>query len=224
MGRHEIPVPPDDLLVIGAETLGLRLNAEQCAAFRTYREELLRWAARTSLTALRTPHEIVRAGFLDSLGCAPLIPSGARRALDVGSGSGFPALPLKLVRPDLAFTLVEASRKKCTFLRHIVRNLGMADVSVLNCRVEALSSDPHHVGAYDVAFARAVAPPPEQARLVRPFLRPGGSFLLQVGVVRASGQTPADLLGPGYTTGKTFSLPDALGRSGRRVLEWRRIA
>src|SRR5574337_1716541 len=115
MELHDDPRPgPDDLLVMGALALGFDLTPGQVAAFRTYREEIARWSARTNLTALREPGDIVRAGFLDSLACLPLIPPGAKCALDVGSGAGFPALPLKIVRPDMSFTLVEASRKKAT--------------------------------------------------------------------------------------------------------------
>lgn len=229
--RHGARPGPDDLLVAGAITLGLRLSSEQVAAFRTYREEILRWSAQTNLTALRQPEDIVRAGFLDSLACLPLIPPGTRRTLDVGSGAGFPGLPLKLLRPDLSFTLVEASRKKATFLQHVVRRLGLAEVRVVQQRAEDLAGDPAERGAYDLALARAVASPPEQARLVRPFLRAGGLFLLQTGPrplrrsSEAGGPAPGSmdrLLGPGFELVRELQLPSSLGRPGRRVLAFRR--
>lgn len=212
---------PDELLVAGALSLGLYLDPEQVAAFRAYREEIARWSARMSLTALRDPEDVVRAGFLDSLACLPLIPSGAQRVLDLGSGAGFPALPLKLLRRDLAFTLVEASRKKASFLHHMVRSLRLAEVRVIQRRVEALAGDPTEQGAYDLALARAVAPPPEQGRLVRPFLGPGGLFLLQAG----PGPLDPDGLDrlAGFEPAGEFALPAALGRPGRRVLALRRL-
>jgi 16S rRNA (guanine527-N7)-methyltransferase len=213
---------PEDLLVAGAAGLGLRLAPGQVAAFRVYREEIGRWSARANLTALRRAEEIVRDGFLDSLACLPAIPPGARRALDVGSGAGFPALPLKLARTELAFTLVEASRKKATFLRHMVRTLGLADVRVIQRRAEAVAEDPRESGAYDVALARAVAPPPEQARLVRPFLRTGGLYLAQIGPGPLDPEALARLLDLGFEVERDVALPAPLGRPGRRVLALRR--
>lgn len=213
---------PDDLLVTGALALGLHLTPSQVAAFRTYLQEITRWSARLNLTALREPEDIVRAGFLDSLACLPLIPTDARRALDIGSGAGFPGLPLKLVRPDLSFTLVEASRKKATFLQHIVRQLGLAAVRVIRRRAEELAGDPEEVGAYDLALARAVAPPPEQGRLVRPFLRPGGLFLVQVGAGAVDAGVLERLLGLGFEMVRELALPPSLGRPGRQVLALRR--
>ncbi len=220
---HGLRPGHDDLLVAGARALGLHLAPSQVAAFATYREEVTRWSGRTSLTALREPEDVVRAGFLDSLACAPLIPPDAKRALDVGSGAGFPGLPLKLVRPDLTFTLVEASRKKATFLHHIVRRLGLAGVRVVQRRAEDLAGDPGEAGAYDLALARAVAAPPEQGRLVRPFLRTGGLFLLQAGPRSPAPGAPERLLGAGYERVRELALPPSLGLPGRRVLAFRRV-
>jgi 16S rRNA (guanine527-N7)-methyltransferase len=214
----------DDLLVAGARALGLHLTSVQVAAFAIYLEEIIRWSARTNLTALRRPEEIVRAGFLDSLACLPLIPPEASRAVDVGSGAGFPGLPLKLARPELSFTLVEASRKKVTFLHHVVRRLGLAGVRVLQRRAEELAADPEEAGAYDLALARAVAPPPDQGRLVRPFLRAGGIFLAQAGPGPLAPETLERLAGLGFEAVRELSLPTRLGRTGCRVLALRRTA
>ncbi|RPJ23169.1 MAG: hypothetical protein EHM35_17545, partial [Planctomycetaceae bacterium] len=89
----------DELLVSGALRIGIRLGVKEVEAFRLYREDLVRWSARMNLTALATPAQIVRQGFLDSLACASLLPMNARRILDVGSGAGFPAIPLALANP-----------------------------------------------------------------------------------------------------------------------------
>ncbi|MFI5339225.1 MAG: 16S rRNA (guanine(527)-N(7))-methyltransferase RsmG [Candidatus Methylomirabilales bacterium] len=218
--RHQSRL--DDLLVAGARALGLHLTARQVAAFATYREEVTRWSARINLTALREPEDIVRTGFLESLTCLPLIPSEAKRAVDVGSGAGFPGLPLKLARPDLSFTLVEASRKKATFLQHMVRQLGMAGVRVVQRRAEELAADPEEAGAYDLALARAVAPPPDQGRLVRPFLRPGGLFLVQIGPGSLAPGALERLMGLGFEVVQELVSAASLGRPGRRVLAVRR--
>jgi 16S rRNA (guanine527-N7)-methyltransferase len=221
---HGLRPGTDDLLVAGARALGLRLTCTQVAAFATYLEEISRWSARINLTALRRPEDIVRAGFLDSLACLPLIPPETHRAVDVGSGAGFPGLPLKLARPELSFTLVEASRKKATFLHHVVRRLGLAGVRVLQRRAEELAADPEEAGAYDLALARAVAPSPDQGRLVRPFLRPGGIFLAQAGPGPLAPEALERLAGLGFEAVRELSLPTRLGRTGCRVLALRRTA
>ncbi len=219
---HRTRAGPDDLLVAGALALGVHLTPGQVGAFATYLEEIGRWSAHINLTALRDPGDIVRAGFLDSLACLPLIPPEARCALDVGSGAGFPGLPLKIARPDMSFTLVEASRKKATFLQHMVRQLGIGGVRVVQRRAEALAADPGEAGAYDLALARAVAPPPDQGRLVRPFLRTGGLFLIQVGSGSLAPLALRQLVDLGFEVVRELAIAAPFGRPGRRVLALRR--
>ncbi len=221
-GSHA-PPDPDALLIAGALALGVRLGPEQVAAFRVYREEIERWSVRANITALRNPADIVRAGFLDSLACLPLISLEVERVVDVGSGAGFPAFPLKIVRPGLSFTLVEASRKKASFLRHVVRRLGLIDVRVVHLRAEDLARDPWEAGAYDLALARAVAPPPEQAHLVAPFLRLGGLLLIQVGPSPTPPGTLDRLSDLGFELVRELVPPPAMERPGRRVLAMERV-
>jgi 16S rRNA (guanine527-N7)-methyltransferase len=222
--RHPPPPTSDELLARGAESLGLRLEPSGLAAFRLYCDELARWSARLNLTALRTPEEVVREGILDSLACLPLIPPGPLRVVDIGSGAGFPALPLKLVRPDLSVTLVEASRKKATFLSHMARSLALTEVRVVRARAEALATDPREAGGYDLGLARAVALPPDAGRLVRPLLRPGGLYLLQLGAVPLPPGAWERLLALGFEVARELPLPPALGRPGRRVVALRRLS
>ncbi len=222
--RHPPPSTPDQLLTTGAEALGLRMGSDQLAAFRSYREELSRWSARLNLTALRTAEEVVRVGFLDSLACLPLLPPGALQVVDVGSGAGFPALPLKLVRPELSVTLIEASRKKATFLQHMARHLGLVGIRVVQARAEVVSRDPRESEAYDLGLARAVAAPATAGGLVRPLLRPGGLFLVQLGADPPPSGEWDRLLAQGFEAVREFPLPPALGRPGCRVVALRRIA
>jgi 16S rRNA (guanine527-N7)-methyltransferase len=209
-------------LRVGALDLGLPLSGEQLGAFRFYLEEILRWSAAVNITALRSPLEIVRAGFLDSLACVPLIPADAQRLLDIGSGAGFPALPIAIVCSHLHFTLVEASRKKASFLRHLVRGLQLPHVRILQCRAETLAAQPGEARVYDVALARAVEPLPDVCRLVRPFLATGALFLAQVGEGWSHSDTSDRLMAPGFRLAGERSLPASLGRGGRRVLALRK--
>jgi len=208
--------------VSGALALGFEISPDQLGAFRIYREEIARWSARMSLTALRRPEDIIRGGFLDSLACLTLVPRKAKRVVDIGSGAGFPAIPLKLARPDLSFTLVEASRKRTTFLLHVIRRLRLSDVRVIQGRAEVVSQDPQEAGAYDLALARAAAPPPDQARLARPFLRAEGRFLLQTAGSLDEAMRER-LCGLGFTLVREISLAASLGRPGCRVLALRRL-
>ena len=104
---------------------------------------------------------------------------GARRLVDVGSGGGLPGLPLKIVRPDLEVTLVEADGKKSAFLIHACAQLGLTGVEVVGRRAEDAGHDVRFREAFDVAVARALAPMPVLAELCLPFVRVGGRLLAQ---------------------------------------------
>ena len=175
-----------------------------------------------NLTGFDTQEQIVRQGFLDSLACAALLPPNAERVLDVGSGAGFPAIPLSIVHPGVGFTLVEPSRKKTTFLRHLVRQLKLSNVHVRQVRVEDLRHDRALLGAFDVAAARAVAPLANISELVRPFLRVGGVFLAQVGSGESSAAALDRALRVGFEVAEESDVPDEFGKPGRRILALRK--
>ncbi len=219
---REVESWPEGQFVAGAECLGLHLQASHLEAFGRYLTEILRWSSQINLTGLRRPEEIVRFGFLDSLSCLLAFPQEARRVLDIGPGAGFPSVPLKIVRPYLDLTLVEAARKKASFLRHVIRSLALAGVRVIQERAERLAQDQGEAGIYDVVFARAVAPPREQARLALPFLSPGGVFVVQ------AGQAPSLVENGGWPGSEGFEVagdivpPREIGLKGRRILALRR--
>ena len=124
------------LLLRGAAALALELDREAVAALGLYHRELQRWSGKVNLIAKNTSQEqIVESHFLDSLTLLPLLPTGAR-LLDIGTGAGFPGLACKAVRPDLLLTLVEPRLKRVSFLRHIVRTLGMNEVIIVAGRIE----------------------------------------------------------------------------------------
>jgi 16S rRNA (guanine527-N7)-methyltransferase len=187
-----------------------------------YREDLIRWSQRMNLTALATPVQIVQQGFLDSLACASLLPKGAGRVIDIGSGAGFPAVPLALVKPEIQFALVEPSRKKVTFLRHVIRRLNLGRVRVHPSRAEALLGEAGMLGAFDIGLARAVAPLPEIGRMVLPFLRPGGIFLAQTGPAEHVQAGIYDLAECGLEAIDERVVPPEFGKTGRRILALRK--
>ena len=175
-----------------------------------------------NLTALTSPAEIIQQGFLDSLACAPLLPAASERVIDVGSGAGFPAIPLAIVKPRAEFTLVEPSRKKVTFLRHVIRRLKLTTVRVRPARAEALQEENDMLEAFDVALARAVAPLPDVGRLVWPFLRPAGIFLAQTGSGAHIDHEVEHVRRAGFEIANEMVVPPEFGKPGRRVLALRR--
>jgi len=208
-----------EILAAGAAALGLPLSAAQCEAFARYRERLLAWNRRVNLTAIVEPAEVETRHFLDSLTCAlPLLAQwgGAARVpslrcVDVGSGGGFPGLPLKLALPQLHVTLLEATAKKADFLTYLVADLRLEDVDVVGARAEALAQSPAYRESYDVAFARALAPLPTLLELTLPFLRPGGLLVAprkgHVEADVASATRAVDTLGGGPRTCVPVTVP-----------------
>jgi 16S rRNA (guanine527-N7)-methyltransferase len=123
-------------------------------SFLLYLCELKRWNERVcNLTSLKKDEDIIIKHFFDSLLYLKVMPDGRLlRIVDIGSGAGFPGLPIKILRPDYSLTAIEARGKKCSFMRHIIRKLGLKDVTVINKRVEEVTD----LSAFDVAVTRAV--------------------------------------------------------------------
>ena len=168
------------LLTTGAEKLGITLSDQQTDAFLIYLAELEKWNRKINLTAIRNEQDIVIKHFLDSLSYLKgFAPSLALRLLDMGSGAGFPAVPIKIVHPEISITMVEAVNKKASFLRHIVRTLKLTEVVVVDKRTGELSSSYHQ--SYDVVTARAFADMKSALSEGAPFLKPGGLMVLSRG-------------------------------------------
>jgi 16S rRNA (guanine527-N7)-methyltransferase len=173
--------PTDDLRP-GAEQLGISLSPTQLDLFRRYHELLIQWNARVNLISRRDVSRIVTHHFLDSLGGLRFLPGGGKlRVVDVGAGAGFPGLPLKICRPNIAITLVESIRKKVLFLQHIVRQLDLTNVVVVNERAEQLANSPGLDGLFDVAVVRAVGSLADLVALCFPLLRPRGMLVAYKG-------------------------------------------
>ena len=170
--------PADELPLLRqwAGRLGAPLAEHQLDVFRLYRDELLSWTVRrANLTSITDPDEVESRLFLESLWCAGALPATeGLRLIDVGSGGGFPGLPLAIAFPRLDITLVEATGKKIQFLEHVVGVLGLRNCHVFQGRAEDLGHDPDHREVYDVATARGLAPLPTLVELCLPFIRVGG--------------------------------------------------
>lgn len=170
------------LLAQSARKLGIYLTASHLEKFRIYCEELIEWNQRFNLTAIVERDQIQLKHFLDSLSVLLVWRGGTNpMAVDVGSGAGFPGIPLKIVCPRLRLTLVEATGKKVEFLNHIIRVLGLEHTTAIQARAEELGRHPAHRERYDLVLARAVAALPELLEYGLPFAACGGVMIAHKG-------------------------------------------
>src|ERR1700682_527473 len=187
-----------------------------CHNISTYIDILLRWNARINLTAIRNPEEIVTRHFGESLFAARhLFPSSSPvssvvkslpRLADVGSGAGFPGIPLKLWNPRINLTLIESNHKKATFLREIARSLTLTDINVFNGRAEDLL--PAQAG-FDVVTLRAVEHFEDALQISAALLTPGGKLALLVG---SSQQKIASTTLPSFLWSSARPIPQSQSR------------
>jgi 16S rRNA (guanine527-N7)-methyltransferase len=164
------------------EIIGLHLTPAQLAALDKYEQELLDWNSRFNLTAIDHPEKFKVKHFLDSLTCLlAMRGTPIERVVDVGTGAGFPGIPLKIACPRMRLTLVESVGKKANFCRHAVKTLQLAEVEVVQERAETAGLLPEHRERYDWATARAVAGMPVLVEYLLPLVRVGGKALAMKG-------------------------------------------
>jgi 16S rRNA (guanine527-N7)-methyltransferase len=176
-----------DELARWAMTYGLAMTGQQLDQFAAYEALLLEWNERMALTAIRQTGDIRIRHFLDSLTCVIATgPLDGLSLIDVGSGAGFPGLPLKILYPSMRLTLVESVAKKARFLELVVETLGLDRVTVVAERAEVLGRDPTFREQFDWATARALAELRVLAELLLPFCRVSGHLLAQKGASAAA--------------------------------------
>lgn len=161
-----------------AEAYGLSLSETQYQQFDRYNALLVDWNARMNLTALVEPHDVAVKHMIDSLSAYDdALFAGAPSVLDVGTGAGFPGLPLKIFAPDIRLTLMDSLAKRVTFLETVVEELGLTDVRCIHARAEEAARDKAHRAQYDLAVSRAVARLPVLLEYTLPFVKTGGHLL-----------------------------------------------
>jgi len=157
------------------ENYGITISEEQRILFEKYYDLLIEYNNRFNITAITERQEVINKHFVDSVLGVDKV-SGIR-VLDVGSGGGFPALPIKILKPEICLTLLEATGKKCEFLKVVVKELGLKDVTVINDRAETLAKDIKFRESFDCCTARAVARLNTLAEYCMPFVKVGGTFV-----------------------------------------------
>lgn len=171
---------PREILRTGAGELGVALTVEQINSLFIYLAELKKWNRKINLTAITEDRDMVIKHVLDSLSYLKgFTPAPGLRLLDMGSGAGFPALPLKIAFPEIAVTLVESVKKKASFLRHIMRMLKLTGAEIIDKRTDELPGSLSAV--FDVVTARAFADMEKALSLGVPFLKESGLIVLSRG-------------------------------------------
>ena len=156
---------------------GINISEEKQQKFETFFKFLFQENQKYNLTAIKEENDVYLKHFADSLTGSPFFCEG-EKILEVGSGAGFPSIPLKINDENLNFTLIEATSKKCAFLRSAGEKLGFKNFNVLCDRAEILAKNPEYREKFDTVTARAVAKLNELAEFTVPFLKTGGKLVL----------------------------------------------
>jgi 16S rRNA (guanine527-N7)-methyltransferase len=168
-----------DQLQQGCQALGVGVGEDVPAKLLRLMNELLKWNAKVNLTAITEPEEVLEKHFLDSLAVLPEV-EGAASLLDLGAGAGFPGIPLKLARPALTVTLVDAVGKKVGFLKAAIATLGLKDARGLHARAEGHPED-EGIPRAELLIARAFMDLPDWLNLAPAYLLPGGRVVAMLG-------------------------------------------
>lgn len=200
-----------DLLKEGSEDFDLKLIDEQVNKFSLYADLLLEWNKKINLTAITNPEDIVIKHFLDSLSIAHLIPDKARTLIDVGTGAGFPGIPLKIINEHLRVTLLDSLDKRIKFLDEVCNSLALKDIVSVHGRAEDFGINKKYREQFDVVTARAVANLSVLLEYCLPFVKIGGLFIAMKGPDAVEeikeAQKALDILGGEIDEVKSFNLP-----------------
>ena len=168
------------LLRQGAAFLGLHINSAQLLCFHRHMSEMLYWNRKFNLTAITRPEDIAIKHFLDAIAPIDRIPAGGR-ILDIGTGAGFPGIPIKILRPMDPMTLIDSSRKKMNFIRHLIRQLDLNQADARQTRIEAFVRALSPTTHFEVIVSRAVTHVVGLTHVVMPLLRRGAALWLWKG-------------------------------------------
>jgi 16S rRNA (guanine527-N7)-methyltransferase len=171
----------NDLLKDGLIELGFTPSGEQTEAFMTYLSELKKWNKVYNLTGLKEDKDIIIKHFLDSLLYLKALPDGEIKIADIGSGAGFPGIPINIMRPEIKVYLIEPSRKKSAFLRHVIRQLGLKKVEVMEKRIEEIRVNQELAELLDVAVTRALFSIKDFIKKVSHIVKEDGILILNKG-------------------------------------------
>lgn len=170
------------ILINGARELNINIEEEDIDSFEIYKEMLKEWNQKINITSITDDEEIDIKHFLDSM--TPLVTNlfnGKKRLIDIGTGGGFPGLPLKIINKDLNVTLLDSLNKRIIFLNEVINKLELKDIEAIHGRAEELSIKPLYREKFDIAISRAVASLNTLSEYCMPFVKVGGHFISMKG-------------------------------------------
>ena len=208
------------------KNIHISLTPTQVNMFTIYETLLLEWNTKFNLTTITDHNDICVKHFLDSLTCLRFVPEqGSFSLIDIGTGAGFPGIPLVIINPSIKLTLVESVGKKADFCRIAVKKLGLTQNQVITSRAETIGQDQKFRESYDWAVARAVAPLPVLAEYLLPLVHIGGSMLAQKGgdvdIEISQSENAIKILGGKLDSVIPISLPNGMGK--RTLIKIRKI-
>ena len=172
------------LIIEGAQKLGIEIDESATAQFSIHAIELVKWNRKINLTSITQPRDIAVKHFIDSLASASFIPENAR-LLDIGSGGGFPGIPLKILKPSLSAMLIDSVRKKVSFLKHLLRTLKLEGIEVCQVRAENFFERAAFPDLFDVIISRAMSSLDLFVKMALPLLAARGTIIAMKGQVDA---------------------------------------
>ena len=198
--------------------MNIEVSGYQLERFSMFYELLLEYNKRYNLTAITEEQDVIYKHFADSLSIIMFNHNeiikelNDRNVIDVGTGAGFPGIPLKIVNPDMKLTFLDSVNKKLDFVREVCRQLEFKDISVIHGRAEDFGKDREYREKYDICLSRAVAALPVLSELCIPFVKPGGIFVSYKGSdieqeIKKS-ENAVKILGGSLSEIKTFNIPD----------------
>ena len=167
-------------MIINVDKLGITLSEIQLKQFYNYMNLLMEWNKKINLTAITEPNEIILKHFVDSLTILKYISDGTR-VVDVGTGAGFPGIPLKIYRQDTEITLLDSLQKRINFLDEVIRELNLEKIETIHSRVEDFGKDKKYREKFDIATSRAVANLATLSEYLLPLVKVGGKVISMKG-------------------------------------------
>ena len=169
-----------NLIIDGAQTLGIEVDESATAQFSVHAFELVEWSRKINLTSITQPREIAVKHFIDSLAPAQFISENAR-LLDIGSGGGFPGIPLKILKPSVSAVLIDGIGKKVNFLKHLVRTLKLEQIEAYQIRAKNLIEHAAFSKSFNIIISRALSSLDLFVKMAVPLLAAQGTIIAMKG-------------------------------------------
>ncbi len=213
-----------EILKEGSQEYGIELSDVQADKFINYAELLKDWNTRINLTAIEEDKDIIIKHFIDSLTIAPYLTKGGLSIIDVGTGAGFPGIPLKIVIDNLKVTLLDSLDKRIKFLNEVINTTQLKDINAVHGRAEDFGANPEYREKFDISTARAVAALPVLLEYCLPFVKIGGTFIAMKGnniEELKDSKKALSILGGEIEEVKEISLP--FGEMRRNIITVRKL-